>query len=267
MRHITDVYRALFSIRIAELLQYRVALVIWLIEVALGPIISIVIWSAVARARGGTVDGYTSATFAAYFLIAMLVNYFTQTWVFWEFEWRVREGTFSPLLLRPVHPIHGDIAQNIAYKLLMLTVIIPVSILIAIVFHPVFHLTWLAAIAFVFALLQAFVLRFAVEWALALLTFWSTRVDVLNQLYIVVLMLLSGQLVPLAFFPQPVQIAATVLPFRWMVAFPVELCLGSVAPGEILPGLAAQSAWLLLSIIILIVMWRTGIRRYSAVGA
>jgi ABC-2 type transport system permease protein len=267
MKHFLAIYRALFSIKVAEQLQYRVALMIWLIEVALTPIISIVIWSAVARAQGGVVNGYTPSTFAGYFLIAMLVNYATQTWVFWEFEWRIREGTFSPLLLKPIHPIHGDIAQNIGYKLVMLTVIIPITLFIILVFHPVVHLTWLAALAFVFSLLQAFALRFAIEWALALLAFWTTRADVLNQLYVVILLFLSGQLVPLAFFPQAVQTAAALLPFRWMVALPVQLCLGALRPDEILPGLAAQSLWLVLSILLLAVLWRAGVRRYSAVGA
>jgi len=267
MKHLLEIYRAQFVIRIAEQLQYRVALAIWLIEVALTPIISIVVWSAVASTQGGVVDGFTPSTFAAYFIAAMLVNYLTHTWVFWEFEWRIREGRLSSLLLKPVHPVHGDIAYNLCYKLLMLTVIAPVTVLLIVLFHPVFHLTWLHSLVLIVVLIEAFILRFTVEWTLALLAFWTTRVNVLNQLYMAVMLFLSGQLVPLALFPSSVQTAAAILPFRWMVAFPVELCLGSLSWSDIGSGLVVQSIWTVLSVTLLVLVWRTGVRRYSAVGA
>lgn len=267
MKHLLEIYRAQFVIRIAEQLQYRVALAIWLIEVALTPVISIVVWSAVANAQGGVVDGYTPSTFAAYFIAAMLVNYLTHTWVFWEFEWRIREGRLSSLLLKPVHPVHGDIAYNLCYKLLMLTVILPVTILLFVLFHPTFHLTWLHCLVLIVVLIEAYILRFMIEWTLALLAFWTTRVNVLNQLYMAVMLFLSGQLVPLTFFPPSVQTIAGVLPFRWMVSFPVELCLGDLSWSDIWSGLGIESIWVVLSVTLLFVVWRTGVRRYSAVGA
>lgn len=266
MRRLVEIYRAFFSIRIAEQLQYRVAGMIWLIEVALSPLISIVVWSAVANSQGGVVNGYTTSSFAAYFIAAMLVNYLTHTWVFWEFEWRIRQGMFSSILLKPVHPIHGDVATNLSYKLLMLIVIVPVTTLMVLLFHPVFHLNWWQCLILVPSLVQAYVLRFTIEWTLALLAFWTTRVNVLNQLYVALMLFLSGQLVPLSFFPASVQGAGDVLPFRWMVAFPVELCLGTLSLDESLRGLAMQSVWVVLSFILLAIIWRSGIRRYSAVG-
>jgi ABC-2 type transport system permease protein len=267
MKHLLDFYRVRFVIAFATQVQYRVSSAIWLLATALRPLISIAVWSAVVQAQGGNVGGYNTSVLAGYFMIAMLVDYVTHTWVYEQFEWRVREGYFSPLLLRPIHPIHDDVAQNITYKILMLIVVIPVTILLLIVFHPLLRLSLLAGLAFGLALLQAFVLRFLVEWALGLLTFWTTRMNVLSQLYFVVLLFLSGQLVPFTLFPAPIQLVAKLLPFYWMVAFPVALCIQDLGQNEILSGLMLQSLWLLLSLLLLIVLWRRGIRRYSAVGA
>jgi ABC-2 type transport system permease protein len=266
MKQLWQIYRVQVSVRIAEQLQYRVGLALWLIEIALIPVLAISIWSTVATTQGGSVGGYTPQTFAGYFIATMLVNYLTQTWNFWEFGGRVQQGQFSPLLLRPVHPIHADVAQNVAYKVLMLLVVIPLTVLLMLLFRPTFTLTWWSAAGLLLALALAFLMRFAVEWALALLAFWSTRVDVLNQLYASALFFLSGQAVPLRFFPQVVQIIAAILPFRWMIAFPAELCAGSLSAGEIYVGLGMQSLWLLIGLGLLLFLWRTGIRRYSAVG-
>jgi ABC-2 type transport system permease protein len=267
MSYLLEVYRAHFRIRLVEQLQYRVAMAIWLLEVALSPAISIGVWSAVARSQGGAANDYTTSSFAAYFIAAMLVNYLTRTWVFSSFEYRVRQGQFSPLLLKPVHPIHGDVVINMSSKFLMLIVIVPVTLLLIMLFQPVFHLSWWQGVLLVMALVQAYVLRFTIEWTLGMVAFWTTRAGVLNQLYIALMLFLSGQLVPLSFFPVQVQMVANMLPFRWMVAFPVELSIGALSLGESLRDLAQQSVWMVVSLGLLMGLWRIGVRRYSAVGA
>jgi ABC-2 type transport system permease protein len=267
MRELWDVYRAQFKTTIAEQLQYRVALVIWLIGMVLEPVIYLVVWSIVARSSGGSVGGYTGGDFAAYFLTMMLVNHATFTWIMWEYDYRIRHGEFSVMLLRPIHPIHSDIADNISYKLLTLTVMIPTAVGLALAFRPAWDLVPWAVLAFGPALLLAFIIRFLIEWTLALAAFWTTRVNAINQMYFVALLFLSGQIAPLSLLPAPIHTAATVLPFRWMLAFPVELLLGRLTPRETLIGFAAQGIWLVIGFTLLRATWRAGVRLYSAVGS
>jgi ABC-2 type transport system permease protein len=47
----------------------------------------------------------------------------------------------------------------------------------------------------------------------------------------------------------------------------VELLLGRLTPGQALAGFGAQLAWLATSLILLRIVWRAGVRAYSAVGA
>jgi ABC-2 type transport system permease protein len=113
----------------------------------------------------------------------------------------------------------------------------------------------------------AFLLRFLVEWTLALAAFWTTRVSAINQMYFVALLFLSGQVVPLSLLPHPIQVAATILPFYWTIGFPVELLLGRLTPTQAWTGLVAQAVWLTLSLVLVRFVWRAGVRVYSAVGA
>ncbi len=260
-------YRAQFKTTIAGQLQDRGALVIWLLGLVLEPTIYLVVWSTVARSQGGEVDGFTAGDFAAYFLAVMMINHATFTWIMWEFEYRVRQGQLSPLLLRPVHPIHRDIADNATYKLLTLPVVLAVAALLALAFRPSFAPVPWSVLAFVPALVMAFAVRFGLEWTLAMTGFWTTRVTALNQIYYVAFLFLSGQAVPLALLPDPVRLAATLLPFRWFLAFPVELALGWLTPGQTLIGFASQAAWLAIILASLRLVWRRGVRQYSAVGA
>jgi ABC-2 type transport system permease protein len=261
-----DVYRAEFRTSVAVQLQYRAAQLIWLLGTVLQPLVYLAVWSAVAAASGGRVGGYDRAAFSAYYIVLMLVNQVTFTWVMYEFEGRIREGAFSPLLLRPLHPIHGDVADNLAHKALTMLVLLPTAAALALLFHPSLHPAPWAVAACVPALALAFALRFTLEWTLALAAFWTTRTAAVNQMYEAVVLFLSGQIAPLALLPGPVRRLAAVLPFRWMVAFPVQLIVGPVTPGQALAGLAAQAVWLGGALAVLAAVWHAATRRYSAVG-
>ena len=46
-----DIYRTLFRLELAIMFQYRASVVIWLIGLVLQPVIYLVVWLTVARAR------------------------------------------------------------------------------------------------------------------------------------------------------------------------------------------------------------------------
>jgi ABC-2 type transport system permease protein len=266
VRHLFRLYRQQFRTTFASMVQYRASLVIWMISQILEPLIYLIVWSTVSNGSGGSVGGYTAQGFAAYYLVFMVVNQFTYTWIMWEYEYRVRQGYLSFALLKPVHPIHSDISDNLSSKLLTLPIIMIVAGIMALVFKPAASLTWWAGLVFILALILAFLVRFLVEWTLALAAFWTTRVNAINQVYFVLMLFLAGQIAPLSLFPTWIQTIADVLPFRWMLGFPVELLLGKLTPLQALEGLGAQVAWVIASLLLVRVIWRAGVKVYSAVG-
>jgi ABC-2 type transport system permease protein len=262
-----QLYIQQFKTSLAAMLQYRASLVIWLIGHVLEPLIYLVVWTAVSASRGGSVGGYGPAEFAAYFIVLMLVNHVTYTWIMWEYEYRVRHGSLSLALLRPVHPIHSDIADNVSSKVVTLPLILAAAVVLALLFRPALSPAPWAIAAFLPALLLAFMVRFLLEWTLALAAFWTTRVSAVNQAYYIALLFFSGQMAPLTLLPRPLQLAAAVLPFRWTTSFPVELLLGRVSFPDALLGLGVQCVWLGLCLLLLRMVWRAGLRVYTAVGA
>ncbi|HEY5119778.1 MAG TPA: ABC-2 family transporter protein [Anaerolineales bacterium] len=267
MSGLRDLYAQQFKTTFASMLQYRASLVIWMIGHVLEPLVYLIVWSTVSTTGGGSVGDYTTRDFAAYFLVMMLVNHVTYTWIMYEYEYRVREGNLSFALLRPVHPIHADIADNVSSKLITLPFMLLIAFILALIFRPTIAVVPWAAAAFLPALLLAFLLRYLIEWTLALTAFWTTRVGAVNQTYFVAMLFLSGQMAPLSLFPMPIKIAATILPFRWMVSFPVELFLGQLTPIEAAEGILGQVLWVGIAFVLLRMVWRAGVRVYSAVGA
>ena len=267
LHSLVRLYAQQFKTTFAAMVQYRASLFIWMIAQVLEPLVYLIVWSTVSNGSGGNVGGYTAQGFAGYYLALMLVNQVTYTWVMYEYEFRVRQGGLSFALLKPVHPIHSDISDNLSSKLVTMPILLVVAGVLALIFHPTAVLSLWAVLAFIPALILAFLVRFLLEWTLALAAFWTTRVNAINQVYFLLMLFLAGQIAPLNLFPRPIQILANILPFRWMLGFPVELVLGRLTQLQTLEGLATQAAWVIVSLVLVGVVWRAGVRVYSAVGA
>jgi ABC-2 type transport system permease protein len=267
MKALIELYIQQFKTTLATMFAYRASLLIWMIGQVLEPLVYLIVWSIASNASGGSVGDYTTNQFAAYFILLMLVNQVTYTWIMYEFEYRIREGTLSFALLKPVHPIHSDIADNISSKLITTPFMILVALGLAAIFHPSLSpVPWAMALFFP-ALFLAFAIRFLLEWTLAQSAFWTTRVGAVNQIYFVLMLFLSGQFAPLTLFPFPVQVVSYLLPFRWLISYPIELVSGRLTPNEAFIGLGAQAVWLLASYVLFRIVWRAGVKIYAAVGA
>jgi ABC-2 type transport system permease protein len=259
-------YRRQFASALAANLAYRGAVAIWVMTSIIQPLVFIVVWRTVAGS--GSTGGYTAAQFVAYFLLMMVVDHLTFIWHMWEFEYRIRTGSFSPLLLRPVHPIHHDVCENVSYKLVGLVGILPAAVALAVVFGADLSGTSFATVlAFLPALLLAMVLRFVVEWCVALSAFWLTKVSAMNAVFFSLFTFLGGQFAPLSVLPGWMQTLAAWTPFPWTLAFPVEVMLGRRTGTELVAGYGAQLVWVAIAVVALRFLWARATRRYSAVGA
>ena len=54
---------------------------------------------------------------------------------------------------------------------------------------------------------------------------------------------------------------------RYTLGFPIEVLLNRLDAGELALGFALQFVWLIAAALIVRLVWRAGIRQYSAVGA
>jgi ABC-2 type transport system permease protein len=266
-RGLWDYYRTQFMVSISLHLAYRGAVAIWTFSSIVHPLVSLVVWRTVAG-EDGEAGGLTADQYTAYFIMVLIVSQMTFIWHMWEFEWRIRTGSFSPYLLRPIHPIHHDVSENLSFKIVSLVGIIPAVILLALIFNADFGETSLIdVLAFIPALVLAMVLRFVVEWTLALAAFWLTKVSAINNLFDVLFLFLGGRFAPLDVMPEWIRTLALFSPFPWTISFPVEVALGHRTGTEILVGYGAQLAWIAIAVTILSLVWHKAVSQYSAVGA
>ena len=95
------------------------------------PVIYLVVWSTVANAQGGAVGGYTAGEFAAYYIVWTLVRNMNIVFTPYGWEWRIQRGQLSGELLRPIHPLHGDVAYFAGWKFVVILLWLPLALVLA----------------------------------------------------------------------------------------------------------------------------------------
>jgi ABC-2 type transport system permease protein len=259
-------YLTIARLQVIESFQYRVANYFWMIGMITEPVIYLVVWSTVARSQGGAIGGYTPGDFAAYYIVWTLVRNMNIVFTAYGWEWRIREGQLSGQLLKPLHPIHYDLAGFAGWKFVVIVLWLPIAAVLTLAFKPTLHITLLKVAVFFFAIWGAYLIRSMIITILGMVTFWTTRVSALFELFFVTELLLSGRLVPLSLMPSWIDDVARFLPFKWTFQFPILALAGNLGPPELLFGLAMQALWVGVSAVLFSFVWRAAIRRYTAVG-
>ena len=256
LAHVLRAFPAMLRVGFAEAVAYRAEFLVWVLAYTM-PIIMLALWSAVAREA--PVGRFGEQEFRAYFLATLIVRLVTGAWVIWDMNMEVRQGTLQKRLLRPIHPLLTYLAENMAAIPMRVVVVTPIFIgtLLWLGTKMLSH-DWLQLALVPLTLVGAFLLNFFAMASIGSLAVF----DLWLGLYTV----FSGYVMPLEFFPPALRQVVELLPFRQMLAFPVENMLGLVPRERLLADLALQWGYALAFMLIATLVWRHGARRYGAYG-
>ena len=113
----------------------------------------------------------------------------------------------------------------------------------------------------------AIVLRFVVEWLLALAAFWMVRTDGLHSLYFAVVTLLSGAFAPLDRLPGWMRTTSELTPFPYFLGYPLEIFTARATPGNGLHVIVVQLAMILVFGALGRLTYKRAIRCYEGVSS
>ena len=254
----------LLRVGLAEAVAYRAELAVWLLSTNM-PLVMLALWS--AAAADGPLGRYGTAEFTAYFLAALVVRLLTGAWVIWELNTEIRQGTLAYRLLRPIHPLWAYACENLAAIPLRAVLTVPVALLLlfssggGLLSHE--PLRWLL---FPATVIGAWAINFLAMSLVGALAFYLESAASLFEIWMGLFGVFSGYLVPLDLFPPWLGALARVLPFRYMLAFPVEMVVGMQDRGRALLELCVQWAFVGLLLAGAAGIWRLGLRRFAAFG-
>lgn len=262
-----DIYKRLWQVNWAEQWQYRANTIMYLAYWLVSPIVYLAIWTSVANEQG-SVNGLTANDFVAYYMMLLIVDITTSQITIHIFGYRIVDGSLSNMLVLPVHPMLTQVlTHNIAFKALQMIALVPIWAILYVIYQPVLNITLVNVLLAIPVLALAFMINFFIGAIITSLAFWTTRVWHIWDFYSAIFAILAGQFVPLTLLPTALQQASEVLPFRLALYFPIQLLLGKVSVQDAFTGILWQLFWVVITYAIFQVVWRSGIKKFSAVGA
>lgn len=262
--HSLRVWRALLQQSISVALIYRVQAAIWMIGGFI-PLAMMLVWMELAQE--GPLAGYDQADFALYFLGIYLTRQLTPMWCILLLDRSIRQGELSPLLLRPMPPVRQHMAEHLGEHLVRAPVVIGVFLLGLWLTGVAGRIEAGNLLAFLPALLAAWLIVFNLYYCVGLLAFWIEGVMSLDPLLWSLYTLLGGAVIPLDLFPDGLRPLLQWLPFASALDFPVQVLLGKLDTPGLLRGFALQYGWVLLLVAARRALWRAGLKRFAAAGA
>lgn len=183
----------------------------------------------------------------------------------------VREGTLKRYLLQPMDMIGYLLAYRVAHKFAyIVTSFVPYALLFLVcqlslgVFDGFPDPMTLGA--YILSLVLAFLVGFFFEASVGMVGFWFLEVTSLLYIVMTLNFFISGQMLPLDLLPQPWSRLLQLLPFQYLAYFPAVVFLGKVKGVELGLFLLGELLWAIAFMVLARVLFRMGLRRYSAFG-
>jgi len=252
-------YRAILRMKYVEMFSYQLSTMVWMFGTMVQPLITMMVWINIYPEQGDS--------FILYFTSLIVVERLTSAWDVWEMDRQIREGSFSYQIVRPFHPIHWAIAENIVYKGLFLVVLLPCWIILSFFIPSLqLHLSISQWLLFLLALLLGAIIRFAFSFVFGILGFWMTKVTAIFAMFETVSLFISGRIAPFSLLPPVVKQISVYLPYRYMIGFPLEILTKSADSQTLLVGFIGSFIWTVLLILAIGWLWKAGLKKNQAVG-
>jgi ABC-2 type transport system permease protein len=178
---------------------------------------------------------------------------------------KIREGTIATDLMKPISLPLYFFSDGVGMTLLHAVLIVPALIASLLLVHvdvPPPHVLAAFALSFLLGYLVNFLLNFLMNCV----AFWTLETFAIQLMVRWVSDLLSGQIVPLIFFPGLLQKIVLALPFAAIYSTPLLIYLGTIPPSGYLGAMAAQAGWGAAFALLSALVWRAAQSRVVVQG-
>jgi ABC-2 type transport system permease protein len=178
---------------------------------------------------------------------------------------KVREGTIATDLMKPISVPFYFFADGVGQTALHALLVIP-SLLCALLLVHIDVPPPATLGVFALSFLLGYGVNFFLNFLMNSIVFWTLETFAVQLIVRWVSDLLSGQIIPLTFFPGIAGKIVLALPFAAIYSTPLLIYVGVIPADQWFAYLIVQAAWLLLFAVLSTLVWRAGSRRVVLQG-
>ena len=263
-------YFTLTRAGIIESLQFRLSAFIMVVGNMLYLIVVYFLWKAIyASSDSDVVNGMTFNDTLIYLVLATALFNFMEMYTVWEMGRSIQSGKIVLDLLKPMDyrrllfwSYSGSFVTNFFLTLL------PTFIVVAAVTNGSIHLG-ANLVLFILSVVLAVMINYSIDFIVGTICLYTESIWGINIMKQVIVLLLSGATIPLAFFPEKLRDVVSMLPFAAIYDVPLKLLLWNdmdIASADTWYLIGFQLFWCIVMAVISRLFWKLSLRQITVNG-
>lgn len=261
-------YLALTRAGMMESLNFRLGTFVTILGNMVYLVIIYFLWKAIYASSGtDAVNGMTFEDTMIYLVLATALFYFMEMYIVWEMGRDIQSGRIILHMIKPMKfrryiffTHSGNFVMNFILTFL------PTAVVVYIVTKGAIHLGtnllfFAASVAF------GVMINFFVDFFVGSICLFTESIWGINIMKEVVVLLLSGAVIPISFFPESLAKVVMVLPFQAIYNTPLSLLIRHGMPlAERFRMLGVQLIWVIVLAVSTDLFWKKAVKRITVNG-
>ena len=259
-------YAEFSRVGFVNILAFRLRYFTGIVTYTLNVTVYYFIWSAVYH-PGQSIAGYNLPQMITYVSVGWIIRSFYTNTIDQEMAYEVIDGRIAMDLIKPVSVQWMWICRAMgesAFRLGLLT--LPTAVLVAFVFPVHGPASREDFLLFLVGVLGSFFLMGAINFMIGTCAIPLKSILALIRAKFWLIELLSGLLIPMAYFPDKIRDVLAWLPFEHIAYTPLQIYLGKFDRAHALRALATQWFWVAALLILADLWWARSLRRITIQG-
>ena len=258
-------YLALMKTTFKENMTYRLEFFSMLFEIAIGIVLLYSLWSAIFAASGSAViEGFTFPMMITYISIVAILRVVNSMGTEGKVEGDIKMGNIATKLTKPVSYPLWRFSTETGHKISSALLTGVIGFVVA---KIMFDIALPASPFFFVSVALGVIVSFLLSFIVAMWAFWTTGyIWGMRVVREVITEVLSGAIIPLAFFPGFMKSVALALPFQAIINLPMSIYIGTISGWAIAGALLMQLSWIAGLIALAYAIWRISLRRVVVQG-
>jgi len=259
-------YVAFGRVAFLQILAYRLRYFTGIITYLVSVTVYYFIWRAIYRG-GGTIQGFSFEQMVTYVAIGWIIRSFYYNNIDREMANDIQQGHIASKLARPVNYQAMQVSQAAGesfFRILMFT--LPTGAVILLIYPVQAPVSGVAAAAFLLSLLYSFIIFAAVNFLIGTCAVYLQSILGLIRAKYFLVEILSGLVIPISFFPNPLIRLSQWLPFQHISYTPLMIYMGKIAGRFLVTTLLIETVWVLTLVLAGQYFWGQATRKLTVQG-
>ncbi|MCR5650378.1 MAG: ABC-2 family transporter protein [Lachnospiraceae bacterium] len=261
-------YLTLTRAGIIEALQFRLSFVVIVVGNLLYLTVIYFLWKAIyASAGADRVNGMTFTDTLIYLVLATALFNFMEMYTVWEIGRSIQSGKIVLDIIKPM-PYRRYLFWSFtgSFVTQFFLTFLPTFIVVCILTHGTIRFGVNIPL-FILSVTMGIIINYSIDFIVGTICLYTESIWGINIMKQVIVLLFSGAVIPVAFFPETFKKVTFCLPFRAIYDAPLSILLsqGTSYP-DLLHMFFVQLIWCVVMTAVSVLFWNVSLRQITVNG-